>query len=57
MKMYFTIHKNDVGTEAYRNEYVESLQKEYRKVMDELCLLRRKVEHGCANFQCEQCDD
>ena len=27
MKIYFTIHENDAGTEAYRTEYVESLQK------------------------------
>ena len=34
MKMYFTIHENDAGTEAYRNEYVETLQKTLKEARD-----------------------
>ena len=28
MKKYFTIHKNDAGSEAYTDQYVEALKKE-----------------------------
>jgi len=32
MKMYFRITENDAGTEAYRNEYVESIQSELKRL-------------------------
>ena len=32
MKIYFTITENDVGSEAYRNEYVETMQKELKRL-------------------------
>ena len=31
MKMFFTIQENDAGTMAYRNDYVETLQKSLKQ--------------------------
>jgi hypothetical protein len=45
-KKWFTIHENDAGTEAYRNEYVEWLEEESKRLED---ILRRIFPESCGN--------
>ena len=37
MKKYFTIHKNDIGSEAYTDEYVKGLEEKLER--NKRCLL------------------
>lgn len=40
---YFTIHKNDVGSEAYQDEYVKQLESQLATVIAENAQLRERI--------------
>ena len=55
INLWFAMHEHGEATDE--RQLLNDAAEEIELLGDELSLLRRKVEHGCANFQCEECDD